>query len=305
MIDINAEFYGMTWDDVVGSSAARALKKFTGDIPQVVLFAGPYGCGKNLHAYLLAQELDNVEIHVRNTVDNTAKGAADLIVQYSAPPFLPNVNQVCVLNEFTLFRKDAQAKFKDIFQAPPKRTYFFVCTNEPEKILKDIDDRFGLRVIVTLLNETDAYTLVDRTCKKHKVELSKKKKLAIATGSQGRPRAIINTIKAISASGDGREEFIDNMLREYANDDQHQNFMDLYFTLIGQRRIGTGPSGLRKMLDNTEMDADSIRYKMLAMMYKNFSRGSAKLYHSLIPRLEGGAEKHDLYCRFLRVLGML
>ncbi len=304
MIDINKEFEGMTWNDVVGSSAARAMAKYGGHMPQVVLFAGPYGCGKNLHAYLIAHELKNPSIHVRNTVDNTAKGAADLIVQYSAPPFVPTVTQVCILNEFTLFRKDAQAKFKDIFDAPPERTFFFVCTHEPEKILKDIYNRFGLKVFVTLLNESDAYELVERTCKKLKVELTKKKKRAIATGSGGRPRTIIKTIKAIAQSGEAKDEFISDML-QVSDDEQHGTFIDIYHYLI-QRKYWKGNStDLRVLVDMTELEPDSIRFKMLHMLYKNYNKQARSLYLALLPPLERGAEKHDLYVRFMRVLNIL
>jgi hypothetical protein len=134
MIDINEEYKDMTFDDVIDDGTSWELANWKGDIPQVVLFKGPYGCGKNLLAYLFAKKIENVDINVRNTVDNTAKGAEELITQYSSPPFVPDMHQVCVLNEFTMFRKDAMGKFKDAFQAPPKRTYFFVCTNEPEVI---------------------------------------------------------------------------------------------------------------------------------------------------------------------------
>ncbi len=147
MIDINQEYKDMTWDDVIGLSITPVLAEWQGTtLPRVVLFHGPYGCGKNLLAYLFAKKLPNVEITVRNTVDNTAKGAEEMISQFSAPPLLPDVNQVCILNEFTDFRKDAQRKWKDILQAPPARTYFFVCTTEPEKIVSDVDNRFGFRV---------------------------------------------------------------------------------------------------------------------------------------------------------------
>jgi hypothetical protein len=85
MIDINQEYTDMGWDDVVGLSVIPVLAEWQGAIPRTVLFHGPYGCGKNLLAYLFAKKLPNVEITVRNTVDNTAKGAEAMIAQFSAP----------------------------------------------------------------------------------------------------------------------------------------------------------------------------------------------------------------------------
>jgi len=303
MIDINAEYEGMEWADVVDDGTAWELANWAGEIPQVVLFQGPYGCGKNLLAYLFANEISNVEIHVRNTVDNTAKGAEELITQFSAPPFVPQMNQVCVLNEFTLFRKDAQGKFKDIFQAPPRRTYFFVCTNAPETIIPDIRNRFGLVVGVSRLDEKKAYELVERTCNKDSVNLSKTKKLAIAKGSGGVPRTIRNVIKVINENGDSSDTLIRQMLQQYSADDNHKSFMDLFFYLIKKRSLGnTSPQNVKALFEATGIEADAFRFKTLGMIYNSFLNVGMEVYLELLPSLEKGAEKHDLLVRLLRLL---
>lgn len=313
MIDINKEYEGMTWNDVIGGGGAAeaikgSLEAGTYQIPQVVLFSGPYGCGKNLHAYLLSQELENVVVHVRNTVDNTAKGAEELIKQYSAPPFVPTTNQVCILNEFTLFRKDAQAKFKDIFQAPPARTYFFVCTNEPEKIVADVDNRFLMRVYLVPLREYEAFELANKINKKYEVGLTKKKLLAIARGSKGVPRTIINTIKAVKNTGDYSDKVIKDMLEVYSIEDGNKHFIELFRLLVGPYPGGhatPSPKQLREKIEATNIDAEGIRYKMLEMIYKGYHAGAKDLYLALLPSLERGAEKHDLFLRFMRVLKIL
>lgn len=303
MININAEFEGMGWGDVIGlESVTPVLEYWHGAMPRVVLFSGPYGAGKNLLAYLFAKKLPNVEITVRNTVDNTAKGAEEMISQFSAPPLLPDVNQVCILNEFTDFRNPAQRKWKDILSAPPERTYFFVCTNEPEKIVPDINNRFGFRVEVTLLNEYDAYTLIHTTCKKYSVELSKIKKKAIAKGSDGRPRTIIKTVEAIANSGDSSDSFIKIMIETYSNGGDEQAFMELFYYLSGQKYFNGNAYNLIELINKTGMEADSIRYKMLHMIYNRYHKNAMPLFKSLIPPLSKGGEKFDLFARFARLL---
>lgn len=304
MIDINKEYEGLTWDDCIGSDAAVLLKSWGERVPQVVLFSGPYGCGKNLHAYLSAKELGNVEIFVRNTVDNTAKGASDLIMQFSAPPLVPTVKQVCILNEFTLFRKDAQAKFKDIFQAPPDRTYFFVCTNEPEKIIEDVYNRFRIRVHVDELDQEDSYELVERTCKRLGVEISKKKKLLIARGSRGIPRSIVYTVKAMLDAKISSEDFIKSYLRKQAVEEQNTALIDLWLYGTGKKYFKGSPADVRNMIDEAG-DADSIRYTMLHMLYKGYHKGCAPLFQALLPPLTKGAEKQDLFFRFLKLFKLL
>lgn len=300
MIDINKEYEGLTWDDCVGSNAAVLLKSWSDRIPQVVLFSGPYGCGKNLHAYLLAKELGNVEIYVRNTVDNTAKGATELIQQYCAPPLVPTVKQVCILNEFTLFRKDAQAKFKDIFQAPPDRTYFFVCTNEPFKIIADVYNRFRVRFHVEELDQEDSYELVERTCKRMGVSISKKKKLLIARGSKGIPRTIVYTVSAMVDAKKYSEDFIRSYLRKQAVEEQNTALIDLWLCATGKKYFKGSAADVKTLIEESG-DADSVRYTMLHMMYKGYHKGCGPLYNALLPPLEKGVEKQDLYFRFLRL----
>lgn len=303
MIDINKEYEDLTIDDVVGPLKEVLLS--IKEVPRIVLFSGEYGCGKNLGAYLLAQKLGKVEITVRNTVDNSAKGAEAMISQFSAPPLLPTLHQVCVLNEFTLFQKAAQAKFKDAFQAPPVRTYFFVCTHEPEKIIADVRDRFKLVIRVGLLSGTEAYTLTQNICERLDLDLPKKHKLRIAKGSRGRPRAIINTLEAIKTSG---TQAIDYLIQEKLGvpegDTSHQKFMQLYNLMISGKK--PYPDTVKKLMEATNLDPVSIQYKMLNMIYNSadmlYNYMVLQLYEVLLPTLEESREKHDLLLRFLTLL---
>lgn len=300
MIDINTEFRGMTWDDVVGSSAAKALANWSGAIPQVVLFEGPYGTGKNLHAYLLAQDIGEVEITVRDSADNTAASALSIIHQFSTPPLVPTLNQVCIINEFHLFRKDAQRKFLDLLQAPPPRTYLFLVSVEPGRIAPDILNRMMVIVKTRLLSKPHAYELACVTCEKLNLDLGKKKKSLIADRSEGRPRTIIKTIQAIKSAGEDNDSFIDEMLKVYSADENHEQFMLLYKLLtVGQSKT---MKQVIQLIEATETDAVTIQHKMLNMIWKYADFKALRLYEALIPRLEEGREKHDLLVRCLRLL---
>ena len=300
MIDINAEFKGMSWDDVVGSPVAETLANWSGAIPQVVLFEGDYGTGKNLHAYLFAQDIGNVEIVVRDSADNTAAAALSIIEQFSTPPLIPTLNQVCVINEFHLFRKDAQRKFLDLLQAPPPRTYLFLVSVEPERIAPDILDRMDLVAHTDLLSKEHAYELVQRTCDKIDLKLNKKTKAHVASNSKGRPRAIIKTLQAIKDAGEENTSFVDRMLKRYSVPESHEYFMTFYKTLInGHART---MKQLIMMIEGTGMDAVSIQHKILNMVWKYSDHKASQLYEMLIPRLEEGREKHDLLVRCMRLL---
>lgn len=292
MIDINEEYKDMTFDDVIDDGTAWELDNWNGDIPQVVLFKGPYGCGKNLLAYLFAKKLSNVDINVRNTVDNTAKGAEELINQYSSPPFVPDMHQVCVLNEFTMFRKDAMGKFKDAFQAPPRRTYFFVCTNEPEVIPADVYSRFKLVVSVDRLTPDKAFELVEHLCDTWGITLKKKAKLEIANKTGGVPRTIRNTLQS------GTPHKV-----QESKDDPHKAFMELFWFLQKERRGIVSPKTVKILYEKTQTEADSFRFKMLGMIYNSFldKHHAYNIYLGLLPPLQKGVEKHDLLVRLVQL----
>ncbi len=303
MININSEYEGMEWKDVVGLEVSQVLATWDVEsMPRIVLFYGPYGCGKNLLAYLFAKKLPSVQITVRNTVDNTAKGAEEMISQFSAPPLLPDATQVCVLNEFTDFRKDAQRKWKDILQTPPERTYFFICTNEEQKIIPDIWDRVDLAVKVHLLDAKQAYTLVSKACDKHGITLPKVKKRAIARGSGGRPRTIIKTVQAVANSNDDSDSFIRSQLDTYSGEGNETAFMELFQYLNGMLYYKGDTKGIIQLIEATGMDANAIKFKMLHMIWNRYSHSAQALFLALIPPLEQGGEKFDLLARFMRIL---
>jgi len=182
------------------------------------------------------------------------------------------------------------------------RTYFFICTHEPEKIIPDIYDRFQLVIETNLLNSNDAYELAHITCERLSVNLNKKQKLAIIKGARGRPRTIINTIKAIKSAGEDNEEFINEQLKTHSMDKGHEQSVILYFALINQQKMTV--KNLISLIESTGLDPVSIQYKFLGMIYNNYDFRARQLFASLIPPLEERREKFDLLLRFMRLLNL-
>ncbi len=82
-----------------------------------------------------------------------------------------------------------------------------------------------------------------------------------------------------------------------------QAFMELFYLLIGKRYIGGyGVPTLIKMINDTGMEADSIRYKMLHMIYNKYQSNAKSLFLSFIPPLSKGGEKFDLLARLMKLL---
>ncbi len=303
MIDINREYEGLTFDDVVGLDMPVSMLTSSKEVQQVGLFHGSIGCGKNMLAFLLSQRLENPEIIVRDSADNTAKSALELIEQFRSPPLIPNMNQVCVLDEFHQFRKDAQAKFKNVLQSPPERTYFFVCSAEPERIIADIHSRFRFKVQVRPLTEQESYQLIEKCIKRFDIELSKKHKLQIVEGSKGVPRTIVYAIKSITSymASDVNDELIATVLESSVVGEQDQNFYILFKALMTKEHLKWYT--LPTLIDSCNSDAESLRFKLIYTLYKNYRGPRAKkLLEVLIPPLTHKVEKQDLLSRLSKAL---
>ena len=300
MIDINSTYEGLTFDHVVGMQNEVEFLKSLEVIPQTGIFQGPVGCGKNLLAYLLSQRLPNVEISVRDSADNTAAAALNLIKEFSASPFLPEQHQVCIINEMHMFRpRDAQRKFVDILQSPPERTYLFACTVEPERIIKDVYSRFRFVIEVRPLTPTEAYELTHRCFN----ELPKKQKQLIAANSKGIPRTIINTIETLRSLNKVTDELILSTIKKQPEDESTKYF-NIIYSYIEKGNANLRPQEVVALLNKVGMDPESVRFKILHLTKKNFrSTRSHNIIKKFLKELEPGAEEFDLLLRVNEIIG--
>ena len=297
MIDINRDFAGKTIDDVVGNAPARQLFLTMKEVPQVVLFRGPWGCGKNLLAFLFAQKLPNTEITIRDTADSTAKSAEEIIEQLSSPPFLP-INRVCILDEFHMFRKDAQRKFLHLFQAPPKNVYLFVCTIDADRIIPDIINRFQLVISVGKLSDAESFDLVSREATKCKIDLPKVHRNLIASASKGVPRTIVLTVAALKNMSEINEEVIQTLVKQSSYKEE-VDVLEIYkYLMSGMPGV---VEGLRQRIEASKADPYTIRMQLLALAYLEIGRNEKArvLLKALVKPLEEQVEKYDLMSRLI------
>jgi hypothetical protein len=97
------------------------------------------------------------------------------------------------------------------------------------------------------------------------------------------------------------------MLDTYSGEGNEEAFMKLFFLLAdlpttGVRRSGHDVPTLIKLIDETGMEAEGIRYKFLHMVYNRYNPRAKELFMSLVPPLSIGGEKFDLLARFIKLL---
>lgn len=185
------EFYG-------NKETVRALKNFLKkdreDMPHVFLFTGPRGCGKTTLARIMANavsafgdcltEMNSASFtgidHVRKIQDNMR--------------YLPSggsENRAYILDECHKMSSAAQNASLKMLEEPPAHVYFFMCTTEPQKLIKTLRDRCKI-LKVAPLEEEEIRELMGEVCEAEGKKIPQTVLDEIVEKSDRRPRAAIN-----------------------------------------------------------------------------------------------------------------
>ena len=181
-----------TLEDVLGQekvlpSLQRMIKN--NSVPHTILFSGPSGCGKTTLARILAKKL-GCSKHDLAEVNSADFRGIDKIREISARIGLAPMagkTRVWIIDEVHKSTNDAQNAMLKILEDTPKHVYFFLCTTEPQKLLKAIHTRCS-EIAVKSLDEETLFKLIKDTAKKEKVDISKKVIKKITETCEGSPR---------------------------------------------------------------------------------------------------------------------
>lgn len=143
-------------------------------VPHTILFSGPSGCGKTTLARILATELkchpmDVVELNCANTrgIDTVR----DIMSTMSLAP-TGGEARVWILDECHQLAPAAQQSTLKMLEDTPKHVYFFLCTTDPQKLLKTIRTRCTDMPVVSPGSEA-MRKLLTRVLAKEQIELGK------------------------------------------------------------------------------------------------------------------------------------
>ena len=119
-------------------------------------FYGPSGCGKTTMARIMVAALDgrgNDIIEVNAAEARGIDTVRELSRRLYYRPVEGNI-RACILDEIHQQTKDASNALLKILEDCPSHTYFFLCSTEPDKIMKTIRNRCTTFMVSKLSKKT-------------------------------------------------------------------------------------------------------------------------------------------------------
>jgi DNA polymerase III gamma/tau subunit len=158
-------------------------------VPHTILFHGPSGCGKTTLARILKTELECHDLDFQELNCSDFRGI-DTVREIRSTMSLSPVGGKCrvwLMDELHQMSSAGMNAALKIFEDTPTHVYFFLCTTEPQKLLKTIRTRC-CEMPVEKLNEKDAKKLLMRVSKREKIKICEDVIEDIIEASEGSAR---------------------------------------------------------------------------------------------------------------------
>lgn len=113
------------------------------DIPHTFLFSGPSGCGKTTLARIAANMVGCHETSIIEYNSSNTRGIDTIrqISENAQMSALIGKNKAYILDEAHKLTNDAMNALLKILEDTPKHVFFFICTTDPNKLIKAIITR--------------------------------------------------------------------------------------------------------------------------------------------------------------------
>ena len=311
-----------TLNQVVGNSVAKATFKRMLDMPpdkqpHVILLVGEAGCGKTTLARIMAKELGCDNPIEKNAAAKNERGidmTADLSRHSNMSP-LGGGSRVTILDECHQLTSAAQGSLLKILEDVREHDYYFLCTTDPQKLLKTILTRCD-KIEVKRLNDKQLIEVLEdaigflqeQTPEGNELpDVSNEILSDIASRAEGCPRsALVLLEKVVGLSDDEAYQILGN----YTVGNKHA--IDICKLLVDGRK-GWGditsaykkipkeelePEGMRRavmgylkacMMNNTGAKAGVFADMLEEMMENTYSEGEPRLLLCLFRAKEVGS----------------
>lgn len=227
------------------------------------LFTGPSGCGKTTAARIFAKALgvDDLSLIEVNSANNrgidTARG---IISQMQSFPFQGKI-WVWIIDEVHMTSKDFQNAMLKPLEDVPSHVYFFLCTTNPEKLIKPIKTRCA-EIQFSSLEPRYISLLLKRTAREENIELAPEVSEEIVDACQGSARAALVALEKVAKLD--KDQAL-KLLRSNPSDLEMEEGKTLDLCRALTKKDGTwgDVADTLKGVYEEESDFEKIRYQVL------------------------------------------
>lgn len=261
------EFDEMAGNEAEIESFQKVLEKE--NPPHTFLLIGPSGCGKTTLARIAARKLgaDALSLTEINSADNRGIDTAREIIQQLN--YLPpgSGSRVFIIDELHQTSKDWQNAMLKPLEDTPEHVYFFLCTTNPNKLIKAIQTRCT-EVKVNPLDPDTIYRIILRVAKKENMDISKEILHEIAENCEGSPRAGLVLLEKVSEMD--TEAQMKRVIR--MGPEMEEETINLCRVLLKENSWKSISPILQGL---TETDVEKVRYAVLGYMNTVLLKGGS------------------------------
>lgn len=177
------------------------------EVPHVILFRGPVGCGKTSLARFLKTKLEcsDSDYYELNIADvRGIDTIRDIRAKMSLSP-MGGSCRIWVLDEIASATRESMEALLKILEDTPSHVYFFLCTMSPERLPQAIITRCK-HVELNTVGEEDLVDLCVSIAQKEGVTLPDSVALQIAQNSSGSPRMALGILEGVLWLADEEEQ---------------------------------------------------------------------------------------------------
>ncbi len=249
---------------VIGqTSAVKVLEEMLGNnaLPRSLLLTGPSGVGKSTIARILKKRLDcsDQDFAEINIANSRGIDTAREIMQRMVLAPMNGKCRVWLLDEVQGSTSQFQQSILKMLEDTPKHVYFFLCTTEPNKLLKTILTRCTEIRLASLSPKAIQQVILD-VYKKEKITLSEDVLDKIVTVSDGSARKALVLLHQIMGIKDQNEQ-----LEAIQRAESSQAAYQIFQRLIDPR---TTWAEISKTIKEVDEEPESLRRLVLACATK-------------------------------------
>lgn len=186
--------------DFIGNEdLKRDLRPFirgTRQLPTALLFTGPSGCGKTTIARMLAKLCKISDLAELDTADfRGIDSIREIRRQMQLSPLTGNA-RAWILDEAHKLTNDAQNALLKALESPPVGVHFFLCTTDPQMLIKTILTRCT-QFQVEALDRSELTQMMRAACVGEGKEIPDSVLATLAKQADGSPRAALSLLERV------------------------------------------------------------------------------------------------------------